>query len=162
MSHGSQYSHTQKTPIPWIVLAVIVWVLIDAAITAVQGDAEKAATLVVCTILFAVLSACFSSLTVQDKEDGIQIRFGPIPLIRRTVRYGDIRDVEVARTSLLDGWGIHRSIRGGWIWNIWGRHAVLVTLDRNRKLWIGTDEPDSLEELLRQKVVQNAMSRMST
>jgi hypothetical protein len=48
------------------------------------------------------------------------IRFGPIPLFRRTVRYADIQKVEVGRTLILDGWGIHFSIRGGWVWNLWG------------------------------------------
>jgi hypothetical protein len=112
------------------------------------------------SILFALISACFFWLTVQDEVDRLRIRFGPIPLFQRTVRYSDIQDVEVTRTSVLDGWGIHWSFRGGWVWNIWGRKAVLVKLDRNRKLWIGTDEPDALAAFLKEKATLNAMGRI--
>jgi hypothetical protein len=37
---------------------------------------------------------------------------GPLPLFRRTVLYADIAGVEVGRTLIPDGWGIHYSVRG--------------------------------------------------
>jgi hypothetical protein len=37
----------------------------------------------------------------------------------------DIGSVEIGRTLHLDGWGIHMSVRGGWVWNLWGRDCVV-------------------------------------
>ena len=77
--------------------------------------------------------------------------FGPLPLFRRTVRYADIEKVEVGRTLLLDGWGIHYSVRGGWVWNLWGRDCVVVHL-RKSILRIGTDDAPNLARFIEGKV----------
>ena len=70
----------------------------------------------------------------------LAIRFGPVPLFRRTVRYTDIEKVEVGRTLILEGWGIHYSIRGGWVWNLWGRDCVVVHFKNGGVLRIATDD----------------------
>jgi len=49
-------------------------------------------------------------------------------LFRRTIRYDDIISAEIGRTTILDGWGIHMSLRGGWVWNLWGRDCVVLQL----------------------------------
>ena len=74
-----------------------------------------------------------------------------MPLFRRRVRYEDIRDVEIGRTVLLEGWGIHMSPRGGWVWNIWGRDCVVIHLETGT-LRVGTDDDANLEALLRQRI----------
>jgi hypothetical protein len=68
-----------------------------------------------------------------------------------TVRYSEIVKVEVGRTLILDGWGIHMSIRGGWVWNLWGRDCVVVQLKKGT-LRIGTDDAANLEVFLQGKV----------
>ena len=55
----------------------------------------------------ALLASAFHQLTVEDQGDHLAIRFGPLPLFRRKVRYAEIEKVEVGRTLILDGWGIH-------------------------------------------------------
>jgi hypothetical protein len=71
-------------------------------------------------------------------------------LLRRTVPYQEIEAVEVGRTLLLDGWGIHHSVRGGWVWNLWGRDCVVVRL-RGGVLRIGTDDAENLACFLQEK-----------
>jgi hypothetical protein len=51
---------------------------------------------------------------------------------------------------ILDGWGIHMSIRGGWVWNLWGRDCVVVHLKKGT-LRIGTDDAANLEVFLQGK-----------
>jgi len=106
-------------------------------------------------IALSVVAACFQHLTVTDEGDRFRIKFGPIPLFQRTVRYDDIQNVEVRRTTILDGWGIHTNLRGGWVWNIWGRDCVLIELQKGRKLFLGTDEPDELRRFLEGKILSN-------
>ena len=38
--------------------------------------------------------------------------------------YDEIESVGVDRTLILDGWAIHRSVRGGWVWR---SNAVLFS-----------------------------------
>jgi hypothetical protein len=64
-------------------------------------------------VVIALLTPAFHHLTVEDHGDHLAIRFGPLPLFRRTIKYAEIEKVEVGRTLILDGWGIHYSVRGG-------------------------------------------------
>lgn len=84
------------------------------------------------------------------------IRFGklPLPLCNRKLVYKNIIKVEIGRTLLLDGWGIHYSIRGGWVWNIWGRDCVEVYCEKEI-LRIGTDDAARLSTFLQTKIRQN-------
>ena len=105
-------------------------------------------------LLIALLAPACHHLTVEDEGDQLAIRFGPLPLLHRTVRYDDIARVEIGRTLLLDGWGIHDSIRGGWVWNLWGRDCVVVYLKNGGVLRIGTDDATNLACFLEAKVAR--------
>lgn len=104
------------------------------------------------SLLIALLAPAFHHLTVADLGERLVIRFGPVPLFGRTVEYAAIEKVEVGRTLILDGWGIHYSIRGGWVWNLWGRDCVVVHLKNGGVLRIGTDDADNLGRFLEGKI----------
>jgi hypothetical protein len=99
-----------------------------------------------------VVAASFHHLTVEDQGDVLSIRFGPVPLFRKIVPYNEIKSVETGRTLLLDGLGIHMSIRGGWVWNIWGRDCVVVHFRNGGTLRIGTDDAENLARFLEGKI----------
>ena len=105
-------------------------------------------------LLIALLAPAFHHLSVVDQGDRLAIRFGPVPLFRRTVRYADIEKVEVGRTLILEGWGIHYGIRGGWVWNLWGRDCVVVHFGNGGVLRIGTDDSENLARFLEWKIGQ--------
>lgn len=44
----------------------------------------------------------------------------------------------------LGGWGIRWKKRFGWVQNVWGEHAVVVTLVDGRRRTLGTREPEEL------------------
>jgi hypothetical protein len=104
-------------------------------------------------LLIALLASAFHHLTVVDQGDRLAIRFGPVPLFHRIVPYVNIEKVQVGRTLVLDGWGIHYSIRGGWVWNLWGRDCVVVRLKKGL-LRIGTDDAEGLARFLELKIGQ--------
>jgi hypothetical protein len=101
--------------------------------------------------LTVLLGMAFHHLTVEDRGEFLAIRFGPLPLFRRTARYADMVKATVGRTLLLDGWGIHFSFRGGWVWNIWGRDCVVVHLKKGT-LRIGTNDAENLARFLAGKI----------
>lgn len=142
------YSHTQNAPLCLILYGsallcfVLAWIIGYALDIFILGGVG---------LLIAVLGPVFHHLTVEDQGERLAIRFGPIPLFRRTVQYADIEKVEVGRTLLLDGWGIHWSIRGGWVWNLWGRDCVVVRLKKG-VLRIGTDDAENLARFLEGKI----------
>jgi len=153
------YSHTQKAPLCLIVYTAAFAMFIGAWIARSEFPVQM--ILVGTGIVMCLLAMAFHHLTVVDQGDRLVIRFGPLPLFRRTVRYADIEKVEVGRTLLLEGWGIHYSVRGGWVWNLWGRKCVVVHL-KNRVLRIGTDDPENLARFLEGKIGQQRRSAALT
>jgi hypothetical protein len=143
------YWHRQWGPW-WILLSVLGgWTL-----SAVVWAGTEAGVRWFCGVLgliFLALAASFAYLTVWDDGEGVVIAFGPMPLARRRVVHDAIRQVERSRTTWLEGWGIHLSVRGGWVWNIWGMDCVRLDLTGGRKLWIGTDDPEGLRGFLVKK-----------
>ena len=143
------YSHTQKAPLCLILYGsalacfVLVWLIGETPGIYIGGGVG---------LLIGLLGPCFHHLTVEDHCDLLAIRFGPVPLFHRSVQYADIGSVEIGRTLLLDGWGIHLSIRGGWVLNLWGRTCVVVHFKNGGTLRIGTDDAENLVEFLRSKV----------
>ncbi len=142
------YSHTQKAPLCLLLCGIALTCLVLACAT-VERPAIYIAGGV--ALLLTLLAPAFHHLTVIDQGDQFAIRFGPVPLFRRTVRYDDIERVEIGRTLILDGWGIHASIRGGMVWNLWGRDCVVVHL-KHGVLRIGTDDAENLARFLNQRI----------
>lgn len=144
------YSHTQKAPLCLLIYALA---LVFFVVGYFVQDAPPIQWLFPpIGLLMLVLAASIHHLTVEDQGDVLAIRFGPVPLLRRTVRYAEIGSVEIGRTLLLDGWGIHLSVRGGWVWNLWGRTCVVVHFTNGGTLRIGTDDADNLSRFLEGKI----------
>lgn len=148
-TEAPRYLHTQKAPLCLLIYALAVmfiglgWVL--------RNEPTMPWLFPPIGVLLLVIAASFHSLTVEEQDDRLTIHFGPIPLFRKAVSFVDIIKVEVGRTLLLDGWGIHMSIRGGWVWNLWGRDCVVIHLKQG-VLRIGTDDAENLAEWLTTKI----------
>lgn len=143
------YSHTQKAPLCLILYGsallcfVLAWQVGDTPGIFIGGGVG---------LLIVLLAPAFHHLTVADQGEQLAMRFGPVPLFRRTVQYDDIDKAEVGRTTILDGWGIHYSVRGGWVWNLWGRDCVVVHFKNGRVLRIGTDDAENLARFLNYRI----------
>ena len=147
LAKSNLYSHTQKAPLCLILYASA---LLCFAFARIVGDTLGIYIAGAVGLLIALLAPAFHHLTVEDQGDVLAIRFGPIPFFR-TVKYADIEKVEIGRSLLLDGWGIHMSIRGGWVWNLWGRDCVVVHLKKSA-LRFGTDDAGNLAGFLEGKI----------
>jgi hypothetical protein len=102
-------------------------------------------------VVIALVAFCFGTLTVRDVGEKLVVRFGPIPLFGKSIRYADLRHVEAARSTFWDGWGIHYCPGRGWIWNLWGFDCVRIQLQK-RTIRIGTDDVAGLVEFLKTKL----------
>lgn len=106
-------------------------------------------------VLFILLGLAFQHLLTQDYGERLLIAFGPLPLFWRTVAYADIVSATADRTTFFDGWGIHLSPRGGWVWNLWGFDCVRIQF-RNGTLWVGTNDPHGLAAFLQSQLTPAA------
>ncbi len=146
---NDNYRHKQRAPLCLLVYSTAVMFLVLGWILDNEPVIQWVFPLT--GLLMLILAASFHHLTVEDKGDRLSIRFGPIPLFRRSIKYENIVSVEVGRTTILDGWGIHMSFRGGWVWNIWGRDCVVLPL-RKGILRVGTDDADQLSAFLNRRL----------
>jgi hypothetical protein len=144
-AHQPEYDHTQSAPLYWTAVAVAL-VMLFVAILA--NDRQATAALLLAGVLIMTLSLTFRSLRVVDEGDALAIRFGPLPLWRRRIRYERIASVAEDRTSLVDGWGIHWVPGRGWTYNLWGFDCVRLTLTNDSTVRIGTDDPEGLAKFL--------------
>ena len=151
-----QYNHAQTSPVYMILVSVGIAMLIGGWLT---PELAVQITLFCSGGLMFVLALSFRELTVSDVGDHLRIGFGPLPLFRRHVLYSEIESVEQARSTILDGWGIHLSPSGGWTWNLWGFDCVDVRYRKGEKLKkvrIGTDDPVGLAKFLNERIGQKA------
>ena len=146
---ATEYSHTQHAPLCLILYGSAV-VCIAVALT--TDDVVGTAIGIGVGLFIGLLAPTFHHLTVKDQGEFLDVHFGPVPLCRKAVRYSEIEDVEVGRTLILDGWGIHMSVRGGWVWNLWGRDCVVVHFKNGGTLRIGTDDAEHLASFLRSRL----------
>jgi len=143
------YDHTQPGRFHYLLLFV-------AGILAFAAIGPRHPALILGALLFVVLAACFARLRVRDLGGRLEVAFGPLNLVRRHVAYEDLVSVEVSRSLLIEGWGVHWLPGRGWTWNIWGFDTVLVELGDGRTLRIGTDEPEALAAFLESRLTKAA------
>lgn len=142
---GFTYAHRQRGPW-WLLMYVLAAVFMTVA-WYVQAPAALRITFSGTGFVMFALGAGLHHLTVEDQGHRLRIAFGPLSLFRRHIWYEDIRGFEAGRTTILEGWGIHLSPRGGWVWNIWGFDCVVLRLKRG-VLRVGTDDADGLVAFL--------------
>lgn len=145
MTFANGYRRTQSGP--WCLLLYALGGIFMTLGLFLRNDPPAQWIMLPVGVLMLALAVSFHHLTVEDEVDRLTIYFGPVQLFRRSVRYEDITAVQVDRTTAFEGWGIHLSPRGGWVWNIWGRDCVELKL-RNGTLRIGTDDASGLVDFL--------------
>jgi len=152
-----QYDHIQKSPFYLIIFAMGTLQLIAATTLFPWSKSIFPGIILFFSGIFVIFLAFgFQHLQVVDQGNCLTIRFGklPLPLCNRKLLYKNVLKVEIGRTLLLDGWGIHYSIRGGWVWNIWGRDCVVVYCEKET-LRIGTNDTARLSTFLETKIGQS-------
>ena len=152
------YEHTQKGP--WHLLLFLMSAVFLTLGWVNRHDPVAAWMLPPMGLLMFGIGSMLRELTVSDQGDHLLLSFGPLKLIRKRMAYDTMSDVSIGRTTFLDGWGVHASLRGGWVWNIWGFGCVVVRTERG-VTYIGTDEPERLAEFLRHACQSADVHRVS-
>lgn len=149
---GPGYYHRQHGP--WGLHLYAAGVTFLAVAWLLRAEATVPVAFAAGGITVLLVGTAFHHLTVSDGGDHLAVRFGPLPLFRNRIPYDRIESAEVGRTLLLDGWGIHLSVRGGWVWNIWGRACVVIRHGPTTR--VGTDDAENLARFLNSKISSGA------
>lgn len=92
--------------------------------------------------LSAIIVILFPTLTVKVNSDNISWYFG-FGFWKKIVPVRDVIKAEVVRNRMWYGFGI-RYFGSGWLYNVSGLDAVELLLPENKRIRIGTDEPERL------------------
>lgn len=139
-----RYHHRQ---VAGAILASLLSAGFGCAILALIVPPDALWVLVLAGAAFLSLAVLFGSLTVTVTEESLAWRFGP-GLIRRREPLDSLAGAEVTETRFIEGWGIHLTGRG-WLYNVSGYGAVLVTRKDGKTFLLGSDEPDLLCNAIR-------------
>ena len=143
-----EYEHTQSAPLHYLMYVVSAAMLTGA--WALRQELAAFSIFGVMGVLMFGLGLSFKHLTVSDEGQSLRVQFGPLPVFGTRVAYADITSVKAARSSWIDGWGVHWVPGRGWTFNLWGFDCVEIHMGK-RLLRIGTDDPQNLEKFLREK-----------
>lgn len=146
-----EYKHTQVGYIHVIAWSAII--LFFACINVFTGFEPY--TLII-LILFPVLLALFSTLTVRVGGGAITVQFG-VGIIRKRVQLSDVETYAKVRNPWYYGLGIRYTPRG-WLYNIFGLSAIELLMKNGRTCRIGTDDPDGFAQAL-QEALNEAVSQ---
>lgn len=133
----TKYKHTQIGYLLIIVLGAAT--LLIGRLSVITRFSTGTVLLLALMILFLAL---FASLTVEVKDQTIDIRFG-IGIIRKRFALKDIQAYGAVKNPWYYGWGIH-VIPGGWVFNVSGWDAVELQMKNGKKYRIGTDDAHGL------------------
>lgn len=145
------YSHTQRAPLGYL-MGLIALAFTASALLVPDPVVNVAHAGVAVLVLF--FAFCFGHMTVSDEGEHLAVRYGPLPVFRKRIRYADITEVERGRSSIIDGWGIHWIPWRGTTYNLWGFDCAELVV-KGRKLRIGSDDADALVSFLRGRMSQD-------
>lgn len=148
-----RYEHTQHGWIHWILVVMSVGLISGASFGAIESPIDT--ILLVMGLIFLAFAGCFATLTIRDEGDQLIAQFGPLPLIKKRIQIADITQVDVGRSSFLDGWGIHYVPTRGWIYNIAGFDCVSIQM-KGSTFRLGTDDPKDLTAYLQARINTSA------
>ncbi len=138
------YEHRQGSGLMLLLPLFFVGLGIGAAALArPERQAELAVALAVALPVLLATFVLFGALTIRIEREALTWRFGWLGWPHKSVALSEIARVDITRTGWLNGWGIHRT-RRGWLYNVAGFDAVIVTLKSGRAILLGTDEPRRL------------------
>lgn len=141
-----RYRHRQMG---WAMLGLFA-VPITLCIASADYHPQQAASLLWLAGILVLAAWQFAWLWTEVDASTLRLYFGP-GLIRKRVLLVDIVGAEVARSRLLEGWGIHYT-RRGWLYNVSGRDCVLIRLRNGKSFLVGSDDAMGLWEALQQRI----------
>lgn len=144
----ARYDHVQRGPLHLMLHGTAAGLVVGAL--ASPDEPYVRVALGIAALGTFVMAFAMHHLRIRDEGSGLLVRYGPLPLFRKVIPYESVRSVTRARTTLLDGFGLHYVPFRGWTWNVWGFDSVRVKTDK-QTVFLGTDDPEGLLDFLERR-----------
>ena len=105
--------------------------------------------------LFGALTVLFCTLNARVDDETLLVSFGP-GIVRRRVPLADIESATVYRLPWYAvAYGLRMNLKGTrQLWRVSGKWTVDLKLTGDRELFVGTDQPEALEAVIRGAIAQ--------
>jgi hypothetical protein len=145
----------------WAILVLVNGIFLYAIVVQIIGGqpvGDHPATdrgLIAMFGLMLVATWFLASLRLDTRmtDEAIMIRFFPLHRKWRSYAWSDIRSAEVRQYSPImefGGWGLRFSLSGkGTAYNVAGNKGLQLVLHKGKKILIGTQKPEEMEEALK-------------
>lgn len=100
-------------------------------------------------VLFPVIAIWFYRLIIEVHDDGIFIRYIPFHLRGKKFLFEDLSNYEAITYHVLEtgGWGIRFGMEGEFIYSMYGKEAIKLTL-KHQTVIIGIQNPHEMLKVL--------------
>lgn len=143
MDHPVLYQHSQSWPPAFAILLCCWW--IPVVLGPARDDIGRVLPVLGLLLVVTMLYVGFLRLSVTVTHAEVHLAY-TLGRPRRRIDRGRIISAVPHRIPWWYGFGIRRTPKG-WMWNVWGRNTVLITLTDSQFL-IGTDDPEGLSAAL--------------
>lgn len=140
----------------WIILAIICFPTIiglykQLVLHTPWGNNPMSDTGLICLSLFLFLITAFIlSIQLKTEIDDKAINMHFSPLLKKQIKWEDIRSVRIVNYGFVGGWGIRLCNRKyGTIFNIKGNKGLSIVLHNGKKLLIGTQQENKLKDIIK-------------
>ncbi len=141
------YQHTQTGR---LMIFILFGFILYFCFLSTKVDSDSIFFITMFFILFVLSS--FISLQVIIDENHVKIKFG-YGIFRKRFALKEIISAEAVKNHWYYGWGIRRRlIPPMWIYNVSGFDAVEIKMRNGKTYRIGTDEPQRLEQAIKQEI----------
>ncbi len=135
----------------WSLVAVAVlfaWVHMSALAEPASVDSGPNFAVSLLMLLILATIASFATLTVSIDKTYLRLKFG-WGVFHKKFALADIASAKAVRNSWYHGLGIHYIWPGNvWVYNVSGFDAVELVMKNGKRVRIGTDEPQKLEQAI--------------
>jgi len=141
-----KYKHTQTGYV--IIISLAIAMILGSYFTKINELESVAYTIF---IVLLICLALFYSLTITITENFLKIKFG-IGIIHKQFPLNEITSYKIVKNPWYYGWGIHFTPHG-YLYNVSGVYALEIITKNGKKYRIGTDDPEGLENILKQSLI---------
>lgn len=156
-----KYDHTQINKIGIGLVILLTMIAFYTALRKYQGDympewvntfdLSWLGVVIVAVVYTIALNMMILRISVNQKE--VIWRFG-IGIPTKRLRIKELKSVTPVTNKWWYGWGIKKLLTGGWLYNVYGLHAVELVYQSGKIVRLGTDEPKKLC-----RAIESVMSR---
>lgn len=143
----TETQHFRDSIIFKVTLAVLAILTLVVYFKIFNAENKLAGMIFLASICLVLGLLWFYSIETKIDKEGIHYRVAYI--IDKTIPWNEIVGAKVIDYGFVGGYGIRVTTTYGTVYNVAGRHGLFLRLGNNKKMIIGTQQPEELEKFMK-------------